>query len=294
MKRLLAIACMAAACAPAAVPTPPAAGPAPVTVDTPPAVTPAPAPLTTSGAVRFGPGALRYAVHQHVRMEHDRIDMPPLSQLGWTTFVATTVTGPAEAAGYPTIFTVDSIRPDSGVSLPPWINVGLARGLRFVGHLAPTGEFIGGRASDSLAAENLAMLVGRFQNFYPRIPATGVNVGDLWTDTLTLVERASGRSSTRRTVRRVHAAAWEDTPTGRVLRLDVSEQYELDERGSGGGQPFEAKGSGVSASVERVGAGGRYLGAYAKDSSNLTITLTAQGLTIPRRQVTTTTVTVLP
>lgn len=291
MKRAcLAATLLAAACAPKPPATPP-----PV-MDPQPAgpVLIVPAPVPPSTAVRFGPGALRYVVHQHVRMDHDRIDMPPTSQLSWRTFVAATVTGPAEAAGYPAIFTVDSIKPDSGFLLPPWIDLTLARGLRFVGHLAPTGEFVGSRASDSAAAENVAMLVGRFQNFYPRIPASGVNLGDTWTDSLTLVDRGGGRVTTRKTVRRVHAAAWEETPGGKVLRLEVSEQYELSEQGSGGGQPFEAKGTGVSASVERLGAGGRFLGTVARDSTNLVITLTAQGLTIPRRQITTTTVTVLP
>ena len=296
MKALLAAACVAAiACAPRPTATLPAT-PAPTPDSQPPSPAPVvtPVPMPVASGVRFGPGALRYVVHQHVRMEHDRIDMPPMSQLGWRTFVAATITGPAEAPGYPAIFTIDSIKPDSGVALPPWMNLGLARGLRFIGHLAPTGEFVGGRASDSAAAEHLSMLVGRFQSFYPRIPAAGVNLGDNWTDTLTLVERGSTRTTTRRTVRRAHAAAWEDTPSGRALRLEVSEQYELSERGGGGGQPFEAKGTGVSASVERLGAGGRFLGTVARDSSNLIITLTAQGLTIPRRQITTTTVTVLP
>jgi len=288
----LAAALLAAACAP----RPPAPLVPPVMDPQPagPTITSTPAPAPPSTAVRFGPGALRYVVHQHVRMEHDRVDMPPTSQLGWRTFVAATVTGPTEAPGYPAIFTVDSITPDSGLALPPWINLTLARGLRFVGHLAPTGEFVGGRASDSAAAENVAMLVGRFHSFYPRIPASGVNLGDAWTDTLTLVDRGGNRVTTRKTVRRVNAAAWEETPGGRALRLEVSEQYELSERGSGGGQPFEAKGTGVSASVERLGAGGRFLGTMARDSTNLVITLPAQGLTIPRRQITTTTVTVLP
>lgn len=286
---------VAAAIVAACGPKPAATPPAPVMDPQPPGpVVTVPAPMPPSTAVRFGPGALRYLVHQHVRMEHDRLDMPPMSQLGWRTFVAATVTGPSEIAGYPAIFTVDSLKPDSGSQLPPWIDVNQARGLRFVGHLAPTGEFVGSRASDSAAAENLSMLVGRFQNFYPRIPASGVNLGDTWTDTLTLVDRGSSRVTTRKTVRRVHAAAWEDTPAGRVLRLEVSEQYELSEHGSGGGQPFEAKGTGVGASVERLGAGGRFLGTVGRDSSNLVITLTAQGLTIPRRQITTTTVTVLP
>ena len=49
--------------------------------------------------------------------------MPATTQLGWSTFVTATVTGPAATTGYPAIFTVDSIRPDSGVVLPPWIEM---------------------------------------------------------------------------------------------------------------------------------------------------------------------------
>ena len=297
MKRLLTAACaVAVACSPKPAST--AANPAPTPAPQPttpiPAIpTPSPTPASPT-SVRFGPATGRYVVYQHVRMEHDRTDMPATAQLGWRTFVAATVTGPAGPTGYPTIFTVDSIKPDSGVVLPPWIDVAQARGLRFLGHLTPTGEFVGGKASDSAAAENVAILVGGFQSFYPRIPAAGVNVGDSWTDTLTVIERGGGRVSTRRTTRRAHAVAWEETPAGRAVRLEISEQYELTERGTGGGQPFEAKGTGVSASIERLGAGGRFLGTQARDSSNLVITLTAQGLTIPRRQITTTTVTVLP
>lgn len=301
MTRWLAAACVVAvSCGPR-----PSTTAAPAPANPVPDPTPPVAPITTippptsvppaAGGVRFGPGVVRYVVHEHVRMEHDKTsDMPAQLQIGWSSFIATTVTGPAATAGYPTIFTVDSIKPDSGVTLPPWIDIGLARGLRFTGHLAPTGEFVGGRASDSTAAENLAMLLVSFQSFYPRIPASGVNVGDAWTDTLTLIDRGGNRTTTRRTVRHSRAVAWEDTPSGRTLRLEVSEQYELSDQGSGGGQPFQAKGTGVTATVGRLGASGRFLGTVARDSSNLVITLTAQGLTIPRRQITTTTVTVLP
>jgi len=268
---------------PAPTPDPGAAGPI--------TITPLPAPA--SGKVRFGPSALRYVVQQRVRFEHDRPDMPPVTELGWRTFVASTITGPSDSLGYPAAFTVDSIVPDSGVVLPPWMDVNAARGLRFNGHLAPTGEFVG-RASDSVAAGKLVMLIGSFRNFYPRIPPGGVSEGDTWTDTLTLSDSAGGRMSVRKSVRRVRATGWEETPAGRALRLEVSEQYEQSESGSGGGQPFEARGSGVGASVERIGAAGRYLGAVGRDSANLVITLPAQGITIPRRQLTLTTVTVLP
>lgn len=253
-----------------------------------------PTPPPSDGRIRLGPSALRYMVHQHVQMEHDRPDLPPTTVLGWRTYVAATVTGPADSAGYPTIFTIDSIVPDSGLILPPNMDVSGARGLRFLGRLTPNGEFVSDRVSDSAAAEKVAALTGRFRNFYPRIPATGIAVGDAWTDTLTLTDSTPTRVTRRRTIRQVRAAGWEELPEGRAVRLEITEQYETTDAGNAGGQPFDAKGTGVGSAVERIGAAGRYLGSVARDSANLVINLPAQGITIPRRQITTTTITVLP
>jgi hypothetical protein len=289
-----------AACASAGAPSSQDAGagslsPPPVAAPGAPPVPAGAAPIDPRDRfVTFGPAALRYVVQQHVRMDYDRPDMPPTSQLGWRTYVSSTVSGPADTAGYPAIFAIDSIVTDSGVVLPPWIDLRLARGLRFVGHLAPTGEFRLRHVSDSSAADNLAILIGSFRHFYPRLPPGGVRAGDTWTDTLTQVDRGGGRTSTRMLIRNSAAGAWEDGEHGRVLRVEVSEGYDLTERGGGAGQEFEASGSGVTTSVERIGAGGRYLGAEARDSATLVITLKAQGITVPRRQITFVTVRVLP
>ena len=128
----LVVACKHAA--PQTVP-PPVMDPGPSNPPGPIVVT----PLPTSSKLRFGPSATRYVIQQRVRFEHDRPDMPPVTELGWRTFIASTITGPAESAGYPASFTVDSILPDSGVVLPPWMDLNAGRGLRFNGHLAPTG-----------------------------------------------------------------------------------------------------------------------------------------------------------
>jgi hypothetical protein len=294
MRRVAVVLCALVACSAPAMPTtvpPPLRTPGGDSVILVPPPPPAGPP---TGKLRFGPAAARYVVRQHVRMEHNRADMPPVTQLGWRTYVAGTITGPADSTGYPASFTIDSIVPDSGVMLPPWMDVATARGLRFFGYLSPTGEFVQGRASDSAASEKLAKLIGRFRQFYPRIPRDGVAPGDSWTDTLTLVDSAGGSTTVRESVRRVSAHGWEDTPAGRALRLDVSEQYKYAESGAGGGQAIQAQGTGVAASVERIGASGRYLGTVSLDSAQLVITLPAQGITIPRRQITTITVTVLP
>jgi hypothetical protein len=293
-RRVLLALVMALACRPTPPSTPaPVADPAPAP-GAPGDTIPAPVPPPSDGRVRFGPSALRYVVHQRVQMEHDRPDLPPMTVLGWRTYVAATVTGPADSAGYPTYFTVDSIVPDSGLILPPTMDPSGARGLRFMGHLKPIGEFVAARVSDSAAAEKVSALVGRFRHFYPRIPPGGIAVGDSWTDTLTLTDSTPARVTRRTTVRHVRASGWEELPEGRAIRLEITEQYETTDAGNAGGQPFDARGNGIGSAVERIGAAGRYLGSVARDSANLVISLPAQGITIPRRQITTTTVTVLP
>src|SRR6185436_15962402 len=120
--RAVAVLCLLVACGkpstpntiPAPQPDPGAGGPV--------TVTPLP-PTSGSNKIRFGPSALRYMVQQQVRIEHDRPDLPPVTQLGWRTFVFSTITGPADSLGYPAIFTVGSIVPDSGMTLRPWIDV---------------------------------------------------------------------------------------------------------------------------------------------------------------------------
>jgi len=60
---------------------------------------------------------------------------------GFRLFLAATIAGPADSAGYPLSFTLDSIVPDSGSAIPPTVNLASARGLRYSGRLTPAGEF---------------------------------------------------------------------------------------------------------------------------------------------------------
>ena len=104
-----------------------------------------------------------------------------------------------------------------------------------------------------------------------------------------------------------------DTPTGPhsgTLTLDGSPiQYanlkpiidtvpatDFTIKGSGQqvGQPFEVAGTGVRSGTDFVAVDGRYLGGESRDSTAMTITLPIQAMTIPRKQVSRTTVSVLP
>ena len=290
MRRLLLVAAgiTALSCTPKSPPSTP-------TPARPPAAPPPPpqAPPPPAQGIRLGPSALRYVLHQVIHIDQEFQGMRQPLDFGLRAFFAVTITGPADSIGYPTTITIDSIKPDSGTSAPMGINLAAAKALSFVGHLTPRGEFRNQSASDSVAAVSLSPVVGSFKNFFPRLPPSGAMLGAAWTDTSTENDRAAG-SVTVTSVNRAHAAAWEDRNGTRALRVEVASDFTIKGSGQQAGQPFDVAGSGVRSGVDFVTADGRYTGGESHDSTSMTITLPIQAMTIPRTQVSRTTVSVLP
>src|SRR6267378_7715104 len=289
MRRALVTAAMLAAlaCAPK---TPPPPTPVP---GNPPAAPPPPAPPPAPQGVRLGPSALRYVMHQVIHIDQEFQGMRQPLDYGLRVFFAVTISGPADSIGYPTTITVDSIAPDSGTTVPMGINLSAAKALSFVGRLTPRGEFRNHAASDSIAALALLPIVGSFRNFFPRLPASGATLGATWSDTTTENDRAAG-SVTVTSINRSHAAAWEDRNGVRTMRVEVTSDFTIKGSGQQAGQPFEVAGAGMRSGLDYIAVDGRYMGGESHDSTSMTISLPMQGMTIPRTQVSRTTVSVLP
>lgn len=292
LRPLLAVASLAAVAACPSGPSTPLPAPAPAAPSPPPGQ---PAPPTATGGeiVRLGPSALRYVAHQRIHIEQEFQGMSQPLDFGFRIFVAVTITGPADTVGYATTFSIDSVVADSGTTAPMGVNLGAAKGLAYAGRLTPAGEFRHPVPSDSAAAQALSPVVGAFRNFFPRLPAAGLTLGAVWTDTVSSGDRAAGEVVVT-TVNRSTAAAWEERAGARCLRLDVTSNFTIQGAGEQGGQPFEVVGSGVRSGVDYVAVDGRYLGGESHDSTTMAITLPMQGMTIPRRQVSRSTVTVRP
>lgn len=267
-------------------PVPPPAPGAPATPPPPPAARPA-------EVVRFGPSALRYLVHQQIHVEQEFQGQKSTVERGISGYVSVTIVGPADSVGYSATLTMDSVVPDSGTALPPTMNLDALRGLALRGRLAPSGEFRDAVPSDSALARTFAQLIGSFQSFFPRIPAGGLTLGAQWTDTVTTTDRTIVEVTTRSTTQS-HATAWEQRNGTRALRLEVTSNYTLAGAGDQGGQVMEISGTGVRSGVQFLAADGRYLGGEASDSSAISINLPVQNTTVPVRQVSRSTVTVLP
>jgi hypothetical protein len=243
--------------------------------------------------VRLGPSALRYLMHQVVHIEQEFQGMRQPLDFGLRIYFAVIISGPADSVGYATTITIDSVAPDSGTTVPMGINVAAAKGLSFRGRLTPKGEFRNQVPSDSVAAQALSPIVGSFRNFFPRLPAGGLTLGAAWTDTTTENDRAAG-NITVTSMNSSRAAAWEERGGARAVRLEVTSDFKIHGSGQQAGQPFDVSGSGLRNGLDYIAIDGRFLGGESHDSTTMTITLPIQAMTIPRTQVSKTTVTVLP
>ena len=283
---LVAASTIAMACASHTTPSNP-------TPSSPAAPPPPPPPPPATQTVRLGPSALRYSMHQLIHVEQELPTGPQVLDYGLNVFFAVTITGPADSTGYPTTITIDSVAPDSGTTVPMGINLGAARALSYRGRLSPRGDFRDAVPSDSAASQAVSPIVGSFRNFFPRLPVGGVTLGATWTDTTTDTQASVGTISIT-SVNRSRAAAWEDRSGTRAMRLEVASDFKIHGNGQQMGQAFEVNGSGARNGVDYIAIDGRFLGSESRDSTNLTIVLPMQSLTIPRKQASRTTVTVLP
>jgi len=238
-----------------------------------------------SGTVRYGPSAMRYLVYRRLRIEQIFSGKPQRQDLGARVFVGVVITGPADSVGYPATFTVDSVVADSGTPQPIADNMTKVRALVLAGRVAPRGDFQGSTASDSLGAQSIAQVVGNFRDFLPRIPALGAKNGTAWTDTVSVTQRSGSGAVSRRATVQSRATGWEDHAGTRSLHIESSATYSLTGSGENGGQSFQVSGTGMTISRAFIAEDGRYLGGESHDSTNLTVTLPAQGLTIPVTQV---------
>jgi hypothetical protein len=232
-------------------------------------------------------------MHQVIHIDQEFQGMRQPLDYGLRAFFAVTITGPADTSGYPTTITIDSIAPDSGTTVPMGINLSAARGLSFAGRLGAKGEFRTRTMSDSVAAQSLSPVIGAFKNFFPRLPPGGATLGATWTDTTTESDRAAGTVEVT-SYNRAYADAWDQRNGARCLRVEIGSTFTIKGSGQQMGQPFEVAGNGVRSGLDYIAADGRYMGGESHDSLSMTITLTMQSMTIPRTQVSKTTVTVLP
>ncbi|HEX9611222.1 MAG TPA: hypothetical protein VF978_04985 [Gemmatimonadales bacterium] len=239
------------------------------------------------------PVTVRYVIHRRLRVDQELAGQPP-TLLSYRVFISTAIAGPSDSSGYSVVHTVDSIIPDSGSYQPPTVNFVAAKGLRFTGRLAPNGAVRDATPSDSVVAQQFSQFLGNLRDFYPRLPLSGLVPGAAWTDTITTTDRAAGGEVQVRATHQSTVTGWETRAGAQCLRIEVKGTFTLQGVGEQQGQPYELMGNGTRSAVEFVSVDGRYVEGETRDSMSLAVSLPAQGLTVPIRQVVHSSVAVLP
>ena len=263
---------------------------------TPPAPAPAAAARPTPKATLlvFTPGTMRYLWHQDVHTESDFAGMPPISDRRYSLYITVAIAEPADSIGYLTSFTVDSVTVDSGSQFPPQFNLRVVKGFRMTGRLTFTGEFRDLVPSDPATVASVGCLLPRFHSFFPRLPLGGIHPDTAWTDSTSTTDNYCGTTVSYRSLNQRVATAWEDHGGVRALPLAVTASYAFTGSGEQSGSSFTMSGTGMGTSRQILAGDGRYLGSESRDSTTVTIDITPSGVSIPQRQITRTTVTVLP
>lgn len=271
------------------------AGVAPTsTAGGPPVPQTATAPLPLISSLKYSPGVTRYLITQRHHVDQNLPTGDQVQEIGLRTYVTAIITGPADGRGYALSLTVDSMLADSATVLPPNVDLQSARGLRYDGRLSSSGQLIDARPSDVTVAKALSQLLGGFRAFYPRLPAAGLAPGSRWSDSTEAADTTGGAVVIDRAVSRYLAGDWESPAGVRQLGIEVAGEFTVSGSGTAGGSTFALSGTGTHTGRLQFSAAGRFLGGATTDSAGIVITFDPQGMAIPRRQVSHTTITVLP
>lgn len=260
------------------------------------APTPAPATQTAPpiSALRYSPGVTRYLITQRHHIQNTLPTGDQIQEIDLKTFITTVITGPADTHGYGFTLTVDSIVPDTGSVIAGMFDFQSARGLRYDAHLSPAGALIDPQPSDPAVARTLSQLLGGFRSFYPRLPATGITPGATWSDSSDATDTTGSGVVRDHSVTHYATGAWESPDGIRRLGIELTEDFTVSGSGQAQGATFVLSGSGTRAGHLLLSAAGRFLGGSTTDSAGMVITFDAQGMAIPRHQVSHTTIAVLP
>jgi hypothetical protein len=271
---LLAITAAFAATACAGQHPAPQAAPAPAR----PAQAGPPAAASAPAALRYTAGVSRYRVEQSTHVVQDVMGQVNEADLTARQVLSTTA---ADAAGNLALaVTVDSIE----VTGQPGSDAGLAaaRGQTFRLVLSPSGLVVSLSSPDSTNPVMQQFSAG-LREFFPRLPASPVSIGQTWGDTLT-TSRAGDASVSTRAVRQHRVVGWEDRDGVRALHVETTSAYTVSGSTEAQGQSIELSGGGQSVRDAFVSAAGTFLGSVERDSALVNANVTAMGLTVPIRQ----------
>lgn len=242
----------------------------------------APAPTLEAPPERlqYRPAATQYVAVSHQLVEQDISGRTQTSRIRMRYVLRVEVEPSAD--GMPVAMTLDSISADGQLGISDR-EVDATRGTTFLARLQPSGELTGFSGGDT-TLPLIRRLTSTLKDFFPRIPPSGVEPGQLWSDTTESVTDVGGVLLTVRAANAHEALDWTEYAGRRALAIRTVSDYTLSGTGEQSGQPLSLEGSGRRLTLEYLSAEGGYVGATATDTLAFEVLLTQMGMVIPGRQ----------
>ncbi|MBP2646446.1 MAG: hypothetical protein H6Q77_70 [Gemmatimonadetes bacterium] len=220
----------------------------------------------------------RYKVAQRIQQDVDATALGGGKQgfvVKTTSYVLLTLTD--TAGGRSVKVLVDSIHGDS---LPPGAPADMltkATGVTITGFVDPKGKLSNVKASSEAGGLQLSSLV---QQLLPPLRSP-LKVGDAWTDTTETSNGVASGTMTTRTVTNFKVTGTEARGAVKASKVDgaFSSSIAGSQETPGGSADIEGTGTGTSSYF--VAPDGKLLGGTSNTTSNLNVTLAAQGATLP-------------
>jgi hypothetical protein len=248
-----------------------------------------PTPASAQKAVTYSAGVSRFRIVSHSHLEQ-QIEGNKQEGNFVLELLATATLTPQAPSRLRLSFVLDSIRAEGGMITPA--EIGRAKGTRLSGVLGSDGQ-LSDLAGDSLLSGQLQNVAASTRTFFPRIPAAGAEPGKQWVDT-TDTKTVGASQLTIHSINDRRVVDWTEHGGRRALRIEVRGQYTITGTGQQMGQEFTVNGTGQKLTTQYLSADGHYLGSTTRDSSSVTVALTAMGMNIPSMTVRSDTVSTIP
>jgi hypothetical protein len=185
-------------------------------------------------------------------------------------------------SAYNATITLDSLRVTASGVPAGFDSLARAQGTHWTATLTPTGEL------SELKADRSSSLGDQFTSslraLFPRLPAGGVRAGMEWADSSSFPVRADAFDATEQAVTSYRAT--EGTATGgrKAIRVESEGSYSRSGKGMQFDQEMEMTAAGKRHAVHLIGTDGVLVSAQGGDAGDMTITVPAQGQTVPVKQ----------
>lgn len=220
----------------------------------------------------------RYKVAQRIQQDVDATALGGGKQgfvVKTTSYVQLTLTD--SAGGRSVKVLVDSIHGDSLPPGAPGDMLAKAAGVIVTGFVDAKGKVSNVKASSEAGGLQLTSLV---QQLLPPIRSP-LKVGDAWTDTTEVSSGVSSGTMTTRTVTNFKVTGTETRGAVKASKVDgaFSSSIAGTQETPGGSADIEGTGTGTSSYF--IAPDGKLVGGTSNTTSNLSVTLAAQGATLP-------------